>query len=94
MTALERLLDSVSVEVIRARQRYPAFHSGHEGYAVIREELDELWDEVKASNGLRQSEAAGAEAVQVAAMAIRFALDLCDLEGVSAFTAGKAKAER
>ena len=54
-----------------------AFNSAHEGYGVILEELDELWDEVKKKSSVRTKEAMAAEAKQVAAMAIRFMIDLC-----------------
>ena len=76
---IDRALEAVRLELARATAAYPLpFHSGHEGYAVIREEVDELWDDVKASKGLRQSPQARLEAVQVAAMAVRFMLDLTD----------------
>lgn len=87
--SLGAALDMVADEVERARRLYPAFHSGHEGIAVIQEEVDELWADVKASKGLRQSAQAGAEAIQVAAMALRFLMDLCEVEDVAAFIAGK-----
>lgn len=65
----------MATEVKRARDMYPKFVSMHEGYAVLLEELDELWDEVKQKKGdpakLRM------EAVQVGAMAIRFIQDCC-----------------
>jgi hypothetical protein len=88
---MDELIAMILDEVTRARYLYPRFNSGHEGFAVIREEVDELWDEVKASKGLRQSELAGAEAVQIAAMAIRFALDLCDVDGIQSFVNRKHK---
>ena len=50
----------------------------HEGYAVILEELDELWDEVKANRGTGGQ--AAREALQVAAMALRYILDVSPLE--------------
>ena len=52
--------------------------SAHEGYAVILEELDELWDEVKKnpSKHPRLKEAMRSEAIQVAAMAVRFIIDV------------------
>ena len=56
------------------RIRMAGFHSGHEGYAVILEELDELWEHVRRDD----TEGAGLEAVQVAAMALRFLVELCD----------------
>ena len=65
-------LESIAAELERAERQFPAFHSGHEGYAVIREELDELWEAVKRDD----IEHARLEAVQVAAMALRFLVDL------------------
>jgi hypothetical protein len=63
-------------ELERAQKEFPAFHSGHEGYAVLKEELEELWEEIKAG---RESKHEGiSEAVQTAAMALRFLIDLCD----------------
>ena len=49
--------------------------SGHEGYGVIKEELDELWDEIKVKpqDKYRMRD----EATQLAAMAIRFIVDVC-----------------
>ena len=47
MTPLANALVDIEVELHRASEKHSAFHSGHEGYAVILEELDELWDEVK-----------------------------------------------
>ncbi len=34
-------------EIKKAESKFPAYNSPHEGYAIILEELDELWDEVK-----------------------------------------------
>lgn len=59
-------------EAESARNKFAAFNSSHEGYAVIAEELDELWDDVKANN----IEHAIEEAVQVGAMALRFIADM------------------
>lgn len=58
-------------ELGRARMKFPAFTNMHQGYAIILEELDEMWDEIKANNQVRAVE----EAVQVAAMAISFIAD-------------------
>jgi hypothetical protein len=86
----------VRAELERAQAGHHAFNSGHEGYAVIREELDELWDAIKAEKQylLYQNTATGYEAVQVAAMAVRFLVDLCEAEGVQAFTDGRAAVRR
>ena len=62
----------VSGELVRATRKFGPFASAHEGYAVILEELDELWQEIKHGTPDRQRE----EAIQVAAMAIRFLIDV------------------
>lgn len=71
---LSDLLIELEGEIVNAEHTFAPFHSPHEGYAVILEELDELWQHVKANTG-RSSEAR-TEALQVAAMACRFIRDL------------------
>lgn len=66
----------VTQEVRRARECHDPMQSIHEGYAVILEEVDELWDEVKKNPKKRDAEAMKTEVVQVAAMALRFLTDL------------------
>jgi NTP pyrophosphatase (non-canonical NTP hydrolase) len=63
-------------EVMSAIEKHPSYNSAHEGYAVLLEEVDELWEEVRK----RQKDKARmrAEAIQVAAVAIRFVLHVCD----------------
>lgn len=73
MSDLQRTLDRVEGEVRRAMSKFAPFNSPHEGKAVIEEELDELWEHVKANTGC--SPEAITEAVQIAAMAVRYALD-------------------
>ncbi len=70
------VVDEVAAEVARARAAHRAMAGPHEGYAVILEELDELWDEVKAH--VQDPARMRAEALQVAAMAVRFIEDVCD----------------
>ena len=65
-------LTDVLEEVIRARQVFPPFNSAHEGYAVLLEEVEELWEEVRAKRETRSTKALRDEARQVAAMAICF----------------------
>lgn len=66
------ILNLIVDELYKANKSYPAFHSTHEGYAVIKEEVDELWDEIKTSKSVNANELMANEAVQVAAMAIKF----------------------
>ena len=78
-------LSLIREELARGQRKFPAgFHSGHEGYAVILEELDELWEHVRRDD----TEGAGLEAVQVAAMALRFLVELCDETSVAEMYAG------
>lgn len=75
---VERALSLVQDELDAARSNHPPMRSCHEGYAIMLEEVDELWLEVKSGNG--SSHRGVSEAVQVAAMALRFLVDLCDEE--------------
>lgn len=71
MMTLDFALAQIRDEVERATRKFPPFNSAHEGFAVLHEEVDELWDEVKANQPGRQRE----EAIQVGAMAVRFLMD-------------------
>jgi len=72
------ILKEVEEEVVRARSLWPAFNSAHEAYAVLLEEVDELKAHVWTNQKKRDLEEMRKEAIQVAAMAVRFALDICD----------------
>ena len=66
----------IAAEIRRARTKHAPMRGAHEGYAVLLEEVDELWDEVKRSKP--DLAAMRKEAVQVGAMALAFALEVCD----------------
>ena len=68
---------SVAIELQKARAAYRPMASAHEGWAVLREEVDELWDEVKKKPSKRNTVDMYNELVQVAAMAQRMAEDIC-----------------
>lgn len=71
--------DDIAAELVRARAKHPGpFNSSHEGYAVLAEEVDELWDEVKKQTDERSFAKMRKEAVQIGAMALRFIEDVCD----------------
>lgn len=70
-------LKDVAQELQRVRLTKAPFHSAHEGFAVLQEEVEELWDEVRKRGSLRSRELLRAEAVQVAAMAVKFITDVC-----------------
>jgi hypothetical protein len=71
---IDAILARVRYEVLRATQQHGPMRSAHEGYAVLQEEVDELWDHVKADTAYTHD--AMREAIQVAAMGVRFVFDL------------------
>lgn len=77
---IAKALKEVQQEVMTAKARHGKWHSAHEGYAVLAEEVDELWDEVKKRSttlgGTRDIGKLRREACQVAAMAIRFMTEI------------------
>lgn len=74
-TRAEAMLLGLRDELAKAMSKHRSMASAHEGHSVIREELEELWDHVKADTG--HTEEARKEALQVAAMGLRYALDVC-----------------
>ncbi len=76
------LINDVWRELRDACVSYPPMASAHEGYAVLLEEVDELWDEVKKKPANQDPARLRAEVIQVAAMALRFALDVCERKDV------------
>ncbi len=68
------VLREINMEYRSARTKHSAMRSTHEGYAVLLEEVDELWDAIKADD----LEHARREAIQIGAMALAFLLEVCD----------------
>ncbi len=64
--------------LVKAQAKHAPMHSLHEGYAVILEEVDELWDEVRAWQPGADLSKARKEALHVGAMAMRLIHDVCD----------------
>lgn len=89
--ALPPIYQEVFEELNKARATHAPMNGHHEGYAVILEELDELWEVCKRNTHPRDAMPVRVEelralkrlnmrkeALQVAAMAIRFIEDVCD----------------
>lgn len=72
----------VLAELARARAKFGPMRGPHEGWAILREEVDELWDLVKSKKPT--PEAMAAEAVQVGAMALKFLEDVCRVPSADA----------
>lgn len=75
---ISHITHEVVEELRKAINKFGKFNSAHEGFAVLNEEVDELWDHVKTNQSKRDIQAMRKEAVQIAAMAIRFAVDICN----------------
>ncbi len=71
---MREILTEITEEYERACKKFPRFNSAHEGYAVLKEEVDELWDEIKKDQSPFEMRE---EAIQIAAMALRFIIDVC-----------------
>ena len=71
------LLVACARELSSAQANNEAFHSAHEGYAVLLEEVEELKAWVWRKRQDRAASAMSKECIQVAAMAIRFIVDVC-----------------
>ncbi len=74
----DKAIELVINELNNANGKFPLFNSSHEGYAVILEELDELWDEIKNNKHPMSSVNQKKKAIQVAAMAIKFLVSCCE----------------
>lgn len=75
-TGEREALAEVLAEYLTAVERFQPFNSAHEGYAVLAEEVDELWEEVRAKQGARDMELLRKESVQVTAMGLRFRVEV------------------
>lgn len=75
----EATLDARS-EAFRAREIHSPMNSAHEGFAVLMEEFEELKAHVWMKQKNRNLDEMRKEAIQVAAMAIAFAAEVCTEE--------------
>lgn len=75
---MSEVIERIKAELTNARANWPKFNSAHEGFAVLLEEVDELKAHVWTNQKRRDLVAMQKEAIQVAAMAIRFAEEVCD----------------
>ncbi len=66
-----RIMGAVVAE-LKSASKWPPFNSAHEGYGVLLEEMDELKAHIWTRQDKRDLAAMRAEAIQVAAMAVKF----------------------
>ncbi len=73
------VLREVGAELGRAMKNWPKpFHNAHEGYGIIAEEWRELENHVFTNQKARDLPGMRMEAIQLAAMALRFVIEVCD----------------
>lgn len=72
-------LSAVAAEHAEATAKWPELNSLHEGYAVLAEEVDELWDHVREKESKRDWSAIRVECVQIATVAMRIAAELAEI---------------
>jgi hypothetical protein len=73
--AIRGLAHEIAEEVERAERKHAPLNSPHEAWSVIYEELEELREHVRGDTG--RGPEARKEAIQVAAMGLRYVLNLC-----------------
>ena len=73
-------VDEVVAEAAKAQDLYGSFASAHEMWGALLEEVDELKEHVYQKQGLRNLPAMRKEAIQVAAIALRWAA-ACEGDG-------------
>lgn len=74
------VIEDVKAELADVREQWPPMASLHEGYAILKEEVDEFWDEVKRKEADQDPLALYEELIQVAAMAVKTASDCLNVE--------------
>lgn len=67
-------------ELARARENFGPMASAHEGYAVIAEEFDELWEIVKERQTERNYADLRKETIQLGAMVLVFLVEIVETE--------------
>ena len=73
----DEALKLIEEEYLRASDLYPDLHSNHEAYAVIKEEVDELWDAIKDNKDVKGNNQIRHELIQIGAMVVRYLDNLC-----------------
>jgi hypothetical protein len=74
---IDHILQEMKLEYLEARVTHKGLHSYHEGYAVLKEELEELWGEIKRREP--DNDKLFKEAIQVGAMALAFIYELLEI---------------
>lgn len=75
----DAIYKALNSELERSYRRFPLkINSFHEGYAILLEEVDELWAEIKKQEKDRDLRELKNELIQVAAVSLRMLNDLSE----------------
>jgi hypothetical protein len=77
---IEAVLDDIRIELITAYKRFPDFRSAHEGVAIVDEEMCEFKEAAYWPHKF-PDHAEETEATQLAAMCVRYLVDVCYKDG-------------
>lgn len=78
LEAKRKICFEVFAELNSADSIFAPFHSAHEGLSIIEEELEELRTHVYTNQKRRDLDGMRHEAIQLAAMAVKFVHSVCD----------------
>lgn len=76
VTNIGKSIKTIIAEYNHIIIRHAPFHSTYEGWALIKQKVDELWEEIKKEEAGDSKEVMMKEAAQIGAMAMRFIIDL------------------
>lgn len=75
--AVLNVSDAILSAYIKARQKHAPMRGPHEGYAIIKEEFDELWEEIrKWQPDDENKDAMRKEALHTGAMVLAFLIEV------------------
>ena len=75
ITRIGKTIKYIIAEYNLAILKETPLNSAHEGWALLQQEMDELWNEVKKGESERSKDVMLKEAAQIGALAMRFIVD-------------------
>ena len=80
------ILRMIKNEFTKATYKFGSFNSAHEGYAILLEEVDELWNSIKLNQKVKnRNDKILEESIHVAAMAVRLIHDIIKLQRIKKY---------
>jgi hypothetical protein len=76
VTNIGKSIKTIITEYNHTIIKHAPFHSTYEGWALIKQKVDDLWEEIKKEESSDSREVMMKEAAQIGAMAMRFIIDL------------------